>query len=310
MKVIRAGVLGFCKGVRRAVEMARQVSIVKTVKTDETDEAASSAGTVYTLGPLIHNSRILESLEELGVICLEGGEIPAASENSVVIIRAHGVSPLVEGELARRGVTIVDATCPHVKISQGKARDFAERGYTVFLAGEENHAEIEGLLGYAQDGGLREGQNCFVVVDPLEAAAAAEELCRRTPQAKTVLKTVLIGQTTISRDEYGAIGEKIRQFFPSLETIDSICGATAERQKALRELCGKVEAVIIAGSRESANTQRLLSLALELGKPAWLAETQADLPAEIGIYKTVGISAGASTPEDLIDEIEEALNII
>ena len=293
MKVIRARVLGFCSGVRRAVDIAQQVSSV----------AGNSIGNkhVYTLGPLIHNARVLESLRERGITCLEDGGIPALPESSSVIIRAHGVSPAVEQELVRRGITVIDATCPHVKTSQSKAREFAERGCLVFLAGEEKHAEIEGIRGYAEDS-LGVSRFC-VVSSPAEAEAAAAELHCREPQAETVL----IGQTTMRAEEYRLIGEKIRQFFPSLEIVDSVCGATTERQKALRELCVDVDALVIVGSGESANTKRLLSLAVELGKPAWLAETPADVPQEIGAYKTVGISAGASTPDSLITEVEQAL---
>jgi len=297
MKVIRAEILGFCKGVRRAVEMARQV----------TSGGALPAGPVYTLGPLIHNSRVLDSLRERGVICLEEDEIPIVPPNStgfpVVIIRAHGVSPAVERGLARRGMNVIDATCPHVKVSQGKAASFAEDGYRVFLAGEKDHAEIKAILGYVQDSTYRRG---FVVSSPAEAGAAAEGLYRREPEARTAL----IGQTTIRAEEYLSIGEKIRQFFPSLEIVDSICAATAERQRALGTLCGEVDALVIVGSRESANTRRLLSLALELGRPAWLVETAADLPVEIGAFKIVGLSAGASTPDSLIDEVEEALEAL
>ena len=263
-----------------------------------------SAGQVYTLGPLIHNSRVLDSLKERGVICLESENsadgILTAPEKSTVIIRAHGVPPAVERELARRGMVIIDATCPHVKVSQGKAGNFAANGYRVFLAGGKNHAEIKAILGYVQDSDPQSG---FVVSNAAEAEAAAGELHRREPGAKTAL----IGQTTIRAEEYSAIGERIRRFFPSLETVDSICGATAERQRALGRLCVEAEALVIVGSRESANTRRLLSLALEQGKPAWLVETAADLPAEISAYMSVGLSAGASTPDSLIDEVEEVL---
>jgi 4-hydroxy-3-methylbut-2-enyl diphosphate reductase len=297
VKLIRAKVLGFCKGVRRAVEMALELS------PEICPQGSSVAGRqVYTLGPLIHNSRVLASLRERGIICLAEGEIPA--ENSAVIIRAHGVSPAVERDLARSGISIIDATCPHVKISQNKARDFAGKAYRVFLAGEENHAEMEGIRGYVEDVYTDSPlKSCFVVSNPVEAASAAEELYSLEPQAKTVL----IGQTTIRVEEYLAIGEALRAVFPDLETLDTICGATAERQKALRELCSDVDAVIIVGSRESANTQRLLSLALELEKPAWLAETPADIPPGIKSHKTIGISAGASTPDSLIAEVEQSL---
>ena len=126
-------------------------------------------------------------------------------------------------------------------------------------------------------------------------------------RAESTAKTVLIGQTTFGPEEYHALGEVIKKYFPALEVVDSICGATKDRQDALRELCEKTDAVIIAGGAESANTQRLLSLAKQLGKPAWLVEDVSQIPPEICTYETIGLSAGASTPDDLIDEIEEAL---
>ena len=310
MKVIRAEVLGFCEGVRRAVEMAWQVSSDEALAAAlpmETKASPARARKVYTLGPLIHNSAFLDSLKERGVICLEEEEILSAPKNSTVIIRAHGVSPGVESELSRCGMAIVDATCPHVKVSQRKAADYAAKGYRVFLAGEKNHAEIKAIMGYVQDAACGHG---IVVSNPAEADAAAEELCRSEPEEKTALKTALIGQTTIRAEEYLDIGERLRRFFPSLEIVDSICEAAAERQRALRKLCGEVDALVIVGSKESANTRRLLSLALEQGKPAWLAETAEGLPTGIGVYGTVGISAGASTPDGLIDEVEEALKAL
>ena len=296
MRVIRARILGFCTGVRRTVETARRES------------GPQRDGQVYTLGPLIHNPVVLGSLEDRGVRVLKEGEIPPASEKSTIIIRNHGVPPRAEAELAGFGVRVIDGTCPHVKASQKKARSFAERGYRVFLAGEENHGEIAGIRGYVEAASpSRDGfPSCYVVSSPEEAERAGDELSRREPSAKTVL----ISQTTISPGEYKAIGERIRRFFPALEIVNTICGATTERQDALRELCGQVDAVIIAGGKESSNTRRLLSLAGDLGKPAWLVETPEDLPPEVKAYETVGLSAGASTPDSLIDEIEKTLKAL
>jgi len=294
MKVVRAGILGFCMGVRRAVEIAERASI-ETGRT----------GTIYTLGPLIHNSRVLESLQKKGIICLKENELSSLPSDSTVIIRAHGVSPVIESELSKKGINILDATCPHVKLSQSKARSFVESGCRLFIAGEENHGEIAGIKGYAEAGfsSALSSAACFVVSSAEEAFNSAQKLYRSEPEAKTAL----IAQTTLRAEEYRAIGEKIQSFFPSLQIVNSICTATVDRQNALRDLAN-VDAVIIAGSRESANTQRLLSLAREMGKPAWLAEAVSDIPPEIAAYKTVGLSAGASTPDDLIDTIENALN--
>ncbi|MCL2479309.1 MAG: 4-hydroxy-3-methylbut-2-enyl diphosphate reductase [Treponema sp.] len=290
MKTIRARVSGFCMGVRRAVDMAI--------------EAADRGGNVYTCGPLIHNTRVLDNLEKHGIMILGDGEVNSIPEGSSVVIRAHGIPPLDEKFLRDRGAKILDATCPHVKVSQKKAEQYAKNGYDVFLAGEKDHGEIIGIKGYAESALTGNPENtCMIVSNSAEAEAAAGTLSRQRPDAKTVL----IGQTTISPGEYESIGESIRRFFPNLEIIGTICACTADRQNALRELCRITDAVIIAGSRESANTRRLLLLAQDLGKPCWLAESAAEIPAEIMKYETVGIAAGASAPEELIVEIENML---
>jgi len=271
-------------GVRRAVDMAMR-------------EASSQTGRdVFTLGPLIHNPAVLEDLAEHGIKVLAEGEVPPGNENSTVIIRAHGVHPEVEKELTRRGAHILDATCPHVKANREKARLLCSRGNVIFLAGDREHAELIGIRGYV-DG------PCFIAANPGEAEEEASKLARTSPGAGTAL----IGQTTISPEEYRAIGDAIKRYFPGLEIVDTICGATRERQNSLRELCGKADAFIIAGGRESANTKRLLAIAENCGKKAWLVESAGDIPPEIGSFATVGLSAGASTPDSVIDAIEEKL---
>jgi 4-hydroxy-3-methylbut-2-enyl diphosphate reductase len=285
-QVIRARLMGFCMGVRRAVEMA-----VKE---------AESGARVYTLGPLIHNPQALASLAELGVGTLEEEalEEPGKLRGATVLIRAHGVSPGTETRLREAGVRLRDATCPRVKANQLKARSLSEEGYRLFLAGEKHHAEIVGLQGYAPF--------CRVAANPAEAAGAAAELFREAGG----VKTALLAQTTLSPEEYRAIGAEIRRYFPDLVMVDAICGAARDRQDALAELCAQVEAVIVAGGRSSANTRRLLSIAQSLGKPAWIAETADDLPREIRGYSPVGLSAGASTPDSVIEGIEGRLWVL
>jgi 4-hydroxy-3-methylbut-2-enyl diphosphate reductase len=236
----------------------------------------------------------MESLKVRGIETLDGG-LPLSLQDTSVIIRAHGIPPGLEEEIRRRGGKLVDATCPKVKASQMKARSLAREGYTIFLAGEARHGEIIGILGYAPD--------CITVADPAGAERAAESLHRKKPHAGTAL----LGQTTISSGEYEAIAEAVRRFFPGLECINTICGATGDRQNALEELCGRTQALIIAGGRESANTRRLLMIAEKRDKPAWLVESAAELPGEIFRYDTVGLSAGASTPDEVIDAIERVL---
>jgi 4-hydroxy-3-methylbut-2-enyl diphosphate reductase len=291
MTVIRARVLGFCMGVRRAVEL----TLVQA------QEAAAENSAVYTLGKLIHNPQVLTDLEKQGVISLKQNaleRIQDKGKNCRVIIRAHGISPLAEEKLRGIGCKIIDATCPNVKKNQLKTQELSRAGYSLFLAGESAHAEIEGITGYASAAPF-----CKAVVNTEQARETAAAL-RETNAAA---KTALIGQTTISQDEYRNIGNEIKKYFPNLETVNTICAATAERQQALRELLNEAEAVIIAGGKESANTRRLLLIAQESGKPCALVERVEEIPRDFFGFKTVGISAGASTPDTLINEIESAL---
>ncbi|MDR1950447.1 MAG: 4-hydroxy-3-methylbut-2-enyl diphosphate reductase [Spirochaetaceae bacterium] len=300
MRVIRARVLGYCMGVRRAVEMAsRELGPEPGFSPGAAPRAPCRerprAKRVYTLGPLIHNPQVLAKLKNRGVETLDAARLPGDLRGAVVILRAHGVTPALEAGLVSRGALVADATCPKVKASQNLARSLGEAGYRLFLAGEEQHGEIVGIRGYAGD--------CLIVGNPGEAALAAENLYREAGP----VKTALLGQTTISPGEYRAIGEAIASFFPNLAIQDTICGATRDRQDALTELSGRTDALIVVGGRASANTRRLLSIAESLGKPAWLAENAGEIPREIAAYPVVGLSAGASTPDEVIDEIEGAL---
>jgi 4-hydroxy-3-methylbut-2-enyl diphosphate reductase len=181
-----------------------------------------------------------------------------------------------------------------------KAKQLAEAGYHIFLAGERRHGEIIGIQGYAEKG---RGASCTIVAGVEEA----EEEARLLHEREGDISCALLAQTTISPEEYEKIGSAIRNYFPALMAVNTICGATRDRQEALRELCARAQAVIIAGGRESANTRRLLAIARNSGVPAWLVETQADLPPEIWNYAVVGLSAGASTPDSIILDIERAL---
>ena len=292
-------------GVRRAVETAQAALIAAR---------AESGCVIYTLGPLIHNPQVLDSLADQGIRILDEDcfftKMPPDLSGAVVIIRAHGIDPGTEQKLRESGARIVDATCPRVKASQLTAMETAEKGYRIFLAGESDHAELKGIYGYAMEGTVMRkaspcGESCVIVGNPQEAKAAARALLEREPLAETAL----IGQTTISEDEYKMTAEAIKEVFPDLEVKSTICQATRERQNALRELCSQVDAVIIAGGKDSANTRRLLSIAQSCGKKAQLVENAGALPSldEINNDGVIGISAGASTPDSLIAEIESAL---
>lgn len=297
MKVIRADVCGFCTGVKRAVKTAQQEAIQKKSKR------------VFSMGPLIHNPQVLELLRSEGLEVLEEGSIPQNLRDSTVVIRAHGVAPHVEELLKNKGARIVNATCPRVITSQRKAATLQAEGYRLFIAGDQKHGEIEGILGYAP--------SAVVVKSPEEARDAALALLKKIQKEKSsgdenrevpvALPVALMGQTTLSREEYDAIAGALREVFPQLKVIDTICGATKDRQRALKELCVKVEAVVVVGGKNSANTKRLYTIALEEGKPAWFIERPEEIPCDLARYSVVGLTAGASTPDSLIDEVQSYL---
>jgi len=284
MKVVKAQVLGFCMGVRRAVDLALA-------------EAQAAEGVVYTLGPLIHNPKVLDELKAAGVRQLAEGALPDNTPASV-IIRAHGIDPKIEKDLRDGNMHIIDATCPKVKANQLKAEELSYAGYCLFLAGEAEHAEIRGLTGYAEGASF-----CAVVGNTNQAKKEAFALFKLNENAKTAL----LGQTTITQEEYLDIANAVKMFFPNLEVEQTICTAANERRQALCELLTEVEAVIIAGGEESANTRRLLTIVQESGKPSVLVEDAASIPKDFFAFSAVGLCAGASTPDSVVEEIEKKL---
>ena len=274
-EVLRAELLGFCMGVRRAVDLA--------VSTASDGESVSD---IFTYGPLIHNRTVLEELEKLGIRQADDpGDIPPGS---TVIIRAHGIPPLVRKRLEKRDARIIDATCTLVVRSQERARVYASEGYTVILVGDRNHGEIRALQGYA-------GKS-MVVKDLREA----EEVPADEPLA-------VIGQTTLKHDEYEEVCRVILEKNPDAVVLDTVCPATEQRQDALVRLAEKADALVVVGGKNSANTSRLYTTAAQTGKPAWHVEGADDLPNEIFRYSRIGLSAGASTPDRIIDEVERRL---
>jgi 4-hydroxy-3-methylbut-2-enyl diphosphate reductase len=279
MQVVRAQCAGFCSGVRRAVDMALNVS---------------GYSRLFTVGKIIHNDAVLRRLFDAGFSVLDEDCLPDDLSGAVSVIRAHGVVPAVREALLSRGAVIVDATCPKVRKNQLLAKKIYDSGSDIFIAGEKNHAEVRGLLGFAPNG--------TVISNKIEADAAAAALFKENPQAKPEI----IGQTTISNAEFTEICSSVLQFFPAARIYNTICRATRDRQDALAVLCSQVDAVIIAGDTKSANTQRLLSIAQSKVK-AWICESAECIPPEIKDYKIVGLSAGASTPDEIIDDIERKL---
>lgn len=292
-EVIRASVLGYCMGVRRAVSVA--MKCLDTYKEHP----------VYSFGPLIHNRSALAVLEEKGLGLLEndgaglsdGCVLSASGKGTepVVIIRAHGIPPETRAALEKQGCIIEDATCPRVLANQKKAASYAAKGYTVIIAGDKNHGEVTGLAGCVHTAAAV----CLLVESPADAASLDVMQCGAD--------TVLISQTTISPAEYAEIAAVLRRRIPALEVLDTVCPATQERQAALDELCNRADGVLIIGGKNSANTQRLFTSAQKKCAHVAHIETADDIPDEFFTLPVVGITAGASTPDFVIDAVEARL---
>ena len=284
MKIIRASVLGFCFGVRRAVELAEKAL------------AENPGKKVYSLGPLIHNENALRSLEEKGLHIVDESEIEDLEKGSVVIIRAHGVAPSVTDALEKRGCVIIDATCPRVKASQKMVERYSSQNDYVVLTGDRNHGEVIGIAGYA-------GEN-FSQIQDFEEAKNFEISGSESVSEKNV---ILLSQTTYSPKEFEKIENLFRQKFHNIAVMNTICPATNERQQALLELCQQVEGVLVVGGKNSANTKRLYQTAAANCKLAAHIQSASEIPEEFFALDKVGITAGASTPDSIIKDVEMLL---
>ena len=279
MKIIRASVLGFCFGVRRAVELAEKAL------------EENSGNTVYSLGPLIHNESALKALGEKGLKTVEETDISIIPDNSTVIIRAHGVAPSIITKLEDKNCKIIDATCPRVKASQKMVERYTHNNDFVILTGDKNHGEVIGIEGYA-------GKN-FAVIQNMDEA---EKFSIENPDKTNV---ILLSQTTYSPKEFEKIEKLFQSKFKNLAVMNTICPATNERQNALLDLCSKVDGVLVIGGKNSANTKRLYQTAAANCKNAAHIQSAADIPENFFHLSTIGITAGASTPDEIITLVEK-----
>jgi len=300
MKIIRAKVLGFCFGVRRAVELAED-ALKKTVipRLDRgisaSKEIAGSSPTMtYSLGPLIHNEAALADLQSRGLCTVEESQINTIPDGSTVIIRAHGVAPRVTAALEEKGCRIIDATCPRVKASQKMVERYTKDNDYVIITGDKNHGEMIGIAGFA-------GKNFIQIQNEEEARSL------NLPDADKI-NVILMSQTTYSIKEFQKIREILTAKFRNITVMNTICPATSERQQALQELCSQVEGVLVVGGKNSANTRRLYQIAAENCKHAAHIQSASDIPEEFFQLKTIGITAGASTPDSIILDVETHLS--
>lgn len=282
MRVLRAEQAGACYGVQRALDLAL--------------EAAASGSEACTLGPLIHNPRVVARLAREGVRAV--GDLDEVGPGRTVIIRSHGVTPAVKREVARRGLAMVDATCPHVARAQKAAAGLAKRGMGVVVVGEAGHPEVEGLYACA----------CEASADPSRVivAASPDDLPEALPDPVGV-----VVQTTQTREALDAVLAALRAKGADPVVKDTICFATRQRQEAAAALAGEVDAFVVIGGRNSSNTTRLADICRARCERTHHIEAAEELdPAWFRDCDTVGVTAGASTPEDQIVAVEEALRCL
>ncbi len=277
MEVLLAEEFGFCFGVERAVEM-----VETAVREDEAP--------IRSLGPLIHNAQEMERLGAKGVSTIDA---PAeADATTIAVIRAHGVTPEVQRELELRAAKVIDATCPFVTRVQHLAERAAKQGRDVVVAGNPDHPEMIGVVGYAPN-------NTYVVRD----ASEVDTLPRlRSP--------LVVSQTTIKLQTFLEVAEAVRgKADTEPQVVNTICSATRDRQDAARALAGEVDAFYVIGGRHSSNSVKLLAVCQEQCDKSFLIETPAEIdPKDLAGVKRVGVTAGASTPNWLIEQVVARLH--
>lgn len=280
MRVKLAKTAGFCWGVERALDIAL-------------DTANETSGEVLTHGPLIHNPQTVELLEEKNVFASNPQGTP--SDTSLVVIRAHGISPQVRSRLRRSGAGIRDATCPLVAKVHGVIRKHSRLGAFTVIIGEEGHPEVDGHMGYAEAGSH--------LVTGMGDVAGLPDIGDQP--------VVVVAQTTINMREWGDVEKAILEKYPQAQMFNTICDATEVRQEEVKRLAPKADLVVVVGGRNSGNTNRLVEVAKECGAESILIETENEIDeAFLQRHKRIAVTAGASTPDWMIRRVVNHIETI
>ncbi len=282
MRILLASPRGFCAGVDRAIEIVEQA-------------LARFGPPVYVRHEIVHNRHVVESLKAKGAVFVD--EPQQAPRGALLIYSAHGVSPAVRAAAEAQGLRTLDATCPLVTKVHVEAQRFAREGYEIVLVGHAGHVEVEGTLGQAE-GRMRLVED----VDDVRALSAAGSD-----------KLAVLTQTTLSVDDTREVTEALRARFPEirLPRKDDICYATQNRQNAVKQLARESQLVLVVGAPESSNSNRLVEIAHKAGIPAYLVQGAADVRAEwLAGVETVGVTAGASAPESIVQEVVARLRAL
>ncbi|HBZ70238.1 MAG TPA: 4-hydroxy-3-methylbut-2-enyl diphosphate reductase [Deltaproteobacteria bacterium] len=279
MRILLASPRGFCAGVDRAIEIVEQA-------------LERFGAPVYVRHEIVHNRHVVESLRAKGAVFVEDpAEVP---EGALLVFSAHGVSPAVRRSAADRGLRIIDATCPLVTKVHVEALRFARADHEIILVGHAGHVEVEGTMGQAPD-------RMHLVQD----VADVEKLEVRDPERLAVLT-----QTTLSVDDTRDVLEALRRRFPQVQLPrkDDICYATQNRQNAVKQLVRTADVVLVVGAPSSSNSNRLVEIAAKSGARAYLVQAADDVePSWLEGGACIGVTAGASAPEVLVEQVVERL---
>ena len=279
MEIIRAKHMGFCFGVLEAINVCNSL--------------VEEKGRKYILGMLVHNKQVVEDMERKGFKLVTEDELlndmDELKEDDIVVIRAHGTSKSVHEKLKERKVKVFDATCIFVNKIRQEIEIANENGYSILFMGDKNHPEVKGVISFADD------------IQIFESFEEAKKL--KIDLDKTYL---LSTQTTLNKKKFEEIKKYFKENYKNVVIFDKICGATAVRQKAVEDLAVKVEVMIIVGDTKSSNTKKLYEISKKLNDNSYLVENEEQLDLSIFRGKeVVGITAGASTPEETIMNIEK-----
>ena len=280
MNVILAKSRGFCFGVKRAVE-----TVYKQI--DKTDH-------IYTYGAIVNNEEVVDDIRKKGVTVIEGRKELEKIKEGVVIIRAHGVARDVYEQINRQNLTLVDATCPFVKRIHKIVEKESKEGKQIVVIGNAGHPEVEGIAGWSHT-------PAFII----ETAKEAEEF-----DAKQVKDVCIVSQTTFNYNKFHYIVEIFQKKVYNGSVVNTICNATEERQKEAKEIARSVDAMIVIGGKHSSNTRKLYEICSEECANTYYIQTLDDLHLELPkAVRLVGITAGASTPNNIIEEVQNYVRI-
>nr|WP_293995473.1 4-hydroxy-3-methylbut-2-enyl diphosphate reductase [uncultured Fusobacterium sp.] len=281
MEIIRAKHMGFCFGVLEAINICNSLKDEKRKK--------------YILGMLVHNKYVMEDMKNKGFEVVTEEEIlkgeDPLKEGDILVVRAHGTTKAIHERLKNKNITLYDATCIFVNKIKNEVDIANKNGYTILFVGDRNHPEVKGIISYA---------------DKIEIFETLEEAKQLKIEKNN--KYLLSTQTTLNKKKFEEIKNFFQNVYENVKIFDKICGATSVRQKSVEELAPKVDLMLVIGDRKSSNTKKLYEISKRVNDETYLVESDEDL--DLRIFKdknTVGITAGASTPEEIIKNIENKI---